>query len=528
MSTVSAVSSGASASAPIQAILPSRARIAPRSITAGAPARIGSRRPFRNSTAVDAIRNPFASRIELSEHSRVPGPHTILFFDRALLPGGWASDVRVAVTPMGDIAEISTAASSAGASVRAAVAVPGLPNLHSHAFQRGMAGLSERGGPRDDHFWTWRDVMYRFLGALTPGDVETIAALAYAEMLESGFTSVAEFHYLHHRPDGVPYDNPGEMAERIAAAAARTGIGLTLLPSLYMFGGFENAQPAPGQRRFVCDIERFAALVDASQKALAPLPDARLGLAPHSLRAVGAQGLAAAAQLRPDGPLHIHAAELTDEVDACRAATGLRPVEFLLDRVGLDARWCVIHATHMTDDETTRLAASGAVAGLCPLTEANLGDGIFPATDYVAAGGAFGLGTDSNICIDAARELAGLEYAQRLRHRARNRLAPMGRSTGRALFDGAAIGGARALARRIGALSVGARADIVTLDPRHDALTGRADDALLDSWIFAARTNPVHDVFVGGAHVVRDGRHMGRERIAAEWRRVAARLADAL
>ncbi|HEX3351097.1 MAG TPA: formimidoylglutamate deiminase [Acetobacteraceae bacterium] len=453
-------------------------------------------------------------------------PDAILFFDRALLPDGWASDVRIAVTADGDIAAIETGAAAAGASFHAEVAVPGLPNLHSHAFQRGMAGLSERGGPGDDHFWTWREVMYLFLGELTPDDVEAIAELAYAEMLESGFTGVAEFHYLHHDRDGGAYANPAELAERIVAAASATGIGLTLLPSLYMQGGFADAPPSHGQRRFVTDLDTFARLVEASAAAIVTVPDARLGVAPHSLRAVGGAAIAAVARLVPDGPVHIHAAELTDEVEACLAVTGSRPVEYLLDRVGLDARWCVIHATHMTDDETARLARSGAVAGLCPLTEANLGDGIFPATEYMTARGAFGLGTDSNICIDAPRELAALEYAQRLRHRARNRLAPAQGSTGRALFAAAARGGAQALGREIGALASGARADIVVLDPDHEALAGRSDDTLLDSWIFAARTNPVTDVFVGGVHVVRHGRHKDREPIAARWRTVARRLAD--
>src|SRR5690606_11701310 len=290
----------------------------------------------------------------------------------------------------------------------------GLPNLHSHTFQRGMAGLAETRGPSGDSFWTWRQVMYGFLGALTPEDVEAVAAYAFLEMLEGGFTAVAEFHYLHHGPDGAPYANLAEHCERIAAAAETTGIGLTLLPVFYAQGGF-GAQPAnEGQRRLLNDPERFAQLLEGARKAVASLPDARVGIAPHSLRAVTPESLAAVLPLAEGGPVHIHIAEQVKEVEDCLAWSGRRPVEWLLDNAPVDGRWCLIHATHLTDAEVGGIARSGAVAGLCPITEANLGDGIFAGVEFAGQGGLYGVGSDSNIEITAPGELRQLEYSQRL------------------------------------------------------------------------------------------------------------------
>ena len=459
----------------------------------------------------------------MSIHNPMEHPSRKLFLAHALLPEGWAQGVLLTVRD-GWIEGVETSAAPPADAERLGVAVPGLPNLHSHAFQRGMAGLAERGGPEGDHFWTWREAMYRFLGRLGPEDVEAVAALAYMEMLERGFTSVAEFHYLHHAPDGRPYANPAELAERVAAAAAATGIGLTLLPVLYAHGGFGGAPPTPGQLRFVLDLDGFAALHAAAARAIAGLPDARLGVAPHSLRAVTADELAALVAAAPGVPVHVHVAEQVREVEDCMAATGLRPVEWLLAHAPVDQQWCLIHATHVTGAELDGLAASGAVAGLCPVTEANLGDGIFPATDYAALSGRLGVGTDSNVCISAAGELRALEYAQRLRDRARNRLAPDGASTGRWLFDAAARGGAQALGRRVGAIAPGMRADLVTLDPSHPALLGRTGDGWLDAWIFAAEGGCVRDVLVGGRRVVADGQHVARRAIVAAWAARAERL----
>jgi formiminoglutamate deiminase len=445
-----------------------------------------------------------------------------LFFDHALLPTGWASGVRIAVTD-GVISAVADGAARDGAEHVTGIAVPGLANLHCHAFQRGMAALAERRGPRSDSFWTWREVMYRFLGRLSPDDVEAIAAFAYMEMLEAGFTTVGEFHYLHHDIDGRPYADLGEMAVRIAKASAETGIGLTLLPSFYAFGGFGGAAPTAGQRRFLNDPERFLRLVERTRAIVADLPAARVGIAPHSLRAVTPETLRTICEATPQGPIHIHAAEQTKEVDECIAALGRRPVEWLIDNAHVDSRWCVIHATHTTAHEIRALAASGAVVGLCPLTEASLGDGIFDAESYLAAAGRFGIGTDSNIQIDAAAELRQLEYGQRLTRRARNVLAVQeGESTGRRLFATALASGAQALARPIGALASGARADIMLLDENHADLAARHGDQWLDAWIFTGGRAAVKTVVAGGATVVEAGRHKMRPAIEARYRAAVA------
>jgi formiminoglutamate deiminase len=449
-----------------------------------------------------------------------------LLFDHALLPSGWTRDVRIAVAD-GTIAAVSAGATRDGAEHIPGIAVPGVPNLHCHTFQRGMAGLAERRGPQADSFWTWREVMYRFLDRLTPDDVEAIAAFAYMEMLEAGFTTVGEFHYLHHDVDGRPYADLGEMAARIAKASAETGIGLTLLPSFYAYGGFGGAAATPGQRRFLNDPDRFSKLVERSRAVVTGLPAAQVGIAPHSLRAVTPQTLRAVCEAAVAGPIHIHAAEQIKEVEESVAVLGARPVEWLLGNVGLDARWCVIHATHTTEPEIRALAASGAVVGLCPLTEASLGDGIFDGADYLAAGGRLGIGTDSNIQIDAAAELRQLEYGQRLAQRARNVMTTEeGESTGRRLFTSVLTAGAQALRRPIGALEVGARADFVVLEADHVDLASRRDDQWLDAWIFVAGRAAVNRVIVGGATVVEAGRHRGRAAIEARYRRVVAHLAQ--
>jgi formimidoylglutamate deiminase len=449
------------------------------------------------------------------------GPKTI-WFDEALLEDGWARGVRFTIDG-GAITAIDTGVAKGAGEAAHGVAVPGLCDLHSHAFQRGMAGLSEVAGPVSDNFWTWREAMYRFVDHLTPQDNAAIAAFAFAEMLEAGFTRIGEFHYLHNDLDGAAYADPAEMTHGIVAAAQASGIALTLLPVFYAHAQFGGAPPVRGQRRFVMGVEAFARLVDASRSAVAGLPDAVVGVAPHSLRAVTPDELAAVSSLG-DGPIHIHAAEQVKEVEDCVAWSGARPVEWLLANAGLDRRWCLVHATHMTPDETAGMAASGAVAGLCPVTEANLGDGVFPTADFLAAGGAFGIGSDSNILIDAAGELRALEYAQRLTKRARNVLAgEPGLSTGGRLFRGALAGGAQALGAQAG-LAVGRSADIVALDTNHPSLEGRHGDALLDSWIFACRESPVSAVWRCGRQVVADGRHVDRPALERRYREVVGRL----
>lgn len=443
-----------------------------------------------------------------------------LWFERALLPDGWAERVRIAIDGA-TIFAIDTGVMPQPGDQRHGAALPGLCNVHSHGFQRGMAGLSERRGRPDDDFWSWREVMYRFLDRLAPDDIEAITAQAYVEMLEGGFTRVGEFHYLHNDVDGARYADPAETAGAIVGAVEATGIGLTLLPVFYAHADFGGAPPAPGQRRFISDVDGFAQLVEASR---AKLPaDAALGIAPHSLRAVTPDELAAILPLADGGPLHIHAAEQVREVEACIAWSGARPVEWLLDHAAVDHRWCLIHSTHVDAHEAARLAASGAVAGLCPVTEANLGDGVFPAVDYLAAGGRFGVGTDSNILIDAPSELRGLEYSQRLTLRKRALLVNGAEpSVGATLFAKAQAGGAQALGVASG-IAVGNAADIVSLDLQHPALVGAGSD-LLDRWIFAARPGAIDSVWRGGRKLVDHGRHIAADTIADRYRRSVAAL----
>jgi formiminoglutamate deiminase len=456
------------------------------------------------------------------ERAQPAGPQT-LWFEQALLADGWARQVRFTITD-GLIGRIDTDVARQPGEVAHGPCLPGLPNLHSHAFQRAMAGLTETRGPTGDSFWTWRELMYRFVDRLGPDEVQAIAALAYMEMLETGSTRVGEFHYLHHDKDGGAYADPAEMAARIAAAADETGIGLTLLPVFYAHAGFGGVAPGEGQRRFVHDVDGYGRLIEASRAALAGLADAVVGVAPHSLRAVTGEELTAIIPLAGAGPIHIHIAEQTKEVDDCLAATGARPVRWLMNNATVDKRWCLVHATHLNATETERLARSGAVAGLCPITEANLGDGVFPAPDYLAAGGAFGIGSDSNVLIDAAEELRTLEYAQRLTRRARNVLARApGGSTGGDLFRAAVSGGAQALGV-VGGLRRGRPADFVTLDRAHPAMVGRDGDALLDSWVFAGRHGAIDGVWRGGRQVVRGGRHHARDAILERYRTALARV----
>ncbi len=446
---------------------------------------------------------------------------TALWFEQALLPGGWAQGVRVAIDA-GRIAAVATGVAAQPGDERHAIALPGIANLHCHGFQRGMAGLSEFRGRPDDDFWSWREIMYRFLDRLTPEDIAAINALVFVEMMESGFTRVAEFHYLHNDADGQRYADPAETAGAVVAAAEESGIGLTLLPVFYAPGDFGGAPPAPGQRRFLSDVDTFATLVEASR---AKLPaDAGFGIAPHSLRAVTAEELAAILPLADGGPIHIHAAEQVREVEASLAWSGERPVEWLLNHADVDARWCLVHATHLTDSECDRLAASGAVAGLCPVTEANLGDGIFPAARYLAAGGQIGIGTDSNILIDVAGELRGLEYSQRLRDRRRALLGSEAvPSIGERLFREALAGGARATGAGTG-LAVGQPADLFTLAATDPVFAGADMRTILDRWVFAARGNAIDCVWRGGQKWVAQGRHVARDAVADRYRAVVGAL----
>jgi formiminoglutamate deiminase len=449
-----------------------------------------------------------------------------LWFESALLPGGWARRVRVSGRD-GLIRAVEVEVDPADDDERHALAIPGLPNLHSHAFQRAIAGLTERRGPAEDSFWTWRELMYRFVGRIDPDQLEAVTALAFAEMLEAGFTRVGEFHYLHQDKSGVPFADPGELAGRIAAAAAETGIALTLLPTFYAHGGFGGREPGARQLRFVTDLERFARIVESSRKSAAGLAHGIVGVAPHSLRAVRPEELPAVVALAAGGPIHIHVAEQVREVEECVAWCGRHPIERLFEAAAVDDRWCLVHATHATPGELERIAGASAVVGLCPLTEASLGDGVFPALEFRGVGGRLGIGTDSNVLLDAGAELQMLEYSQRLTRRVRNVLAgEAGRSTGRTLFDAALAGGTQALgvAAAAGGLTAQAPLDLVSLNAGHPALIERREDEILDSWIFAAGRAAIDCVWRAGRKVVSGGRHCQREAIVARYRRAMKAL----
>ncbi len=451
---------------------------------------------------------------------------TAIHATRALTAEGWRADVRL-VLAEGAIAEMQAGSAARPGDLRCDIVLPAAANLHSHAFQRGMAGLAETRGPSTDDFWTWREVMYRFALSMTPDQMEAVAAQAYVEMLESGFARVGEFHYLHHDIDGRPYADVAEMAARIAGAAEAAGIGLTLLPVFYAHPGFGGTPRTAGQRRFVCGLDGYARLLDGCRAVVRGLDRAVAGVAPHSLRAVTPGELAAVVALAGGGPVHIHAAEQMREVEECLAWSGARPVEWLLDHAGVDGRWCLVHATHMTAAEAAGLARSGAVAGLCPITEANLGDGIFDGPRFAEYGGRFGIGSDSNVQIGLAEELRQLEYAQRLGARRRNVMAVAGGSTGRALLDGAVRGGAAALGMGASGLAAGAPADLVTMRADHPLLVGLDGDRLIDAWVFRGGASPVDGVWAGGRRVVEGGRHHARDAIEARFVAAMAALRGA-
>lgn len=449
-----------------------------------------------------------------------------LWAEQALTNDGWREDVRIDLGEDGRVAAVTAGARPDGE--RAGILLPAPVNLHSHAFQRAMAGMTERRGEDpSDNFWTWRRLMFRFLDRLDPDDVEAIAAYVQMEMLEAGYAAVGEFHYLHHRPGGMPYDDLAEMSARIAAAAAETGIGLTLLPVLYQHGGCDGRPLGPGQVRFGNDPDRFSRLYEEASRAVGKLPaDTRIGVAPHSLRAVSREGLAMAVALAPDAPLHMHLAEQVAEVDEVKAAWGQRPVEWLLANHSVDQRWCLVHCTQMEPHETEALAKTGSIVGLCPITESSLGDGIFDGMRFLAHGGRFGIGSDSNIRISLSEELRTLEYSQRLRDRVRAAVATPELSTGRVLFETAVRGGAQAAGRASGAIEPGRLADLVALDADATDLLGKHGDETLDSYIFAGDDRMVADVWSAGRHVVTAGRHIRHDEIAARYRRTVLSLKE--
>ena len=446
-----------------------------------------------------------------------------LFAGDALLPTGWAKNVLLQWDAAGRLTGVTPDAAAPGdAPVAAGPVLPGMPNLHSHAFQRAIAGLTEYRGQAQDSFWSWRTLMYRFALRIAPEQLEAIALGLYVEMLEAGYTHVCEFHYLHHDSDGRPYADDATLSLALLRAARQAGIGITLLPVLYQTSGFGATPPGEGQRRFIRSTDSMLRLLQ-QLKPTCEEQGARLGLAPHSLRAVPPaalrEALAGLDSIDASAPIHIHIAEQVKEVQDCIAWSGQRPVAWLLDHAKVDARWCLVHATHMDEGEYRRAAGSGAVAGLCPSTEANLGDGIFDLPAWRASGGAWGVGSDSHVCVNAAEELLLLEYSQRLDTRQRNVAAESSQShTATAMTLAAVQGGAQAAGCAIAGLAVGQRADFVALDvPGLEA----ADDILATHVFASHRSNAIESVWQAGQARVRAGRHALRESASAGF--IAAR-----
>ena len=451
---------------------------------------------------------------------------SVFFAERALLPTGWATNVRIEVGKDGLLLSLEANTDASGAERVHGPLLPGMPNLHSHAFQRAMAGLAEVAGNPNDSFWTWRDLMYRLVGKISPEQLGVIARQLYIEMLKAGYTSVAEFHYVHHDVSGRPYANPAELALHISEAARSAGMGLTLLPVLYSHAGFGGQAPSEGQRRFINSTEHYLQLHQQLQPLIAQQPAQTLGLCFHSLRAVTAQQIHdVLSASNSTCPVHIHIAEQQKEVDDCLSWSGKRPIEWLYDNVDVDSRWCLVHATHANAAEVARMANSQAVAGLCLTTEANLGDGLFPAVDYLAQGGRLGIGSDSHVSLSVVEELRWLEYGQRLRDQRRNRVyradQPM---VGRTLFDAALAGGAQAMGQPVRGLAVGQRADWLVLDGNDPYLATAQDDAILNRWLFAGSDRQVRDVLVNGQWVIRDGHHADEVDSCRDFTRVLKEL----
>ena len=458
-----------------------------------------------------------------------PQPMPDYFAEDALLPEGWVRDVRLCVSKGGMIDSVAPNASSIGAVRLSGPVIPGMANVHSHAFQRAMAGLAERASPAGDNFWSWRKVMYGFAGRITPDDLHAIAAQLFVELLRHGYTSVGEFHYLHNQPGGAPYETRAEMSIQVVEAARQAGIAITHLPVVYAFGGFGEQPLEDGQTRFAADPAHALGIAADLNTRYRDDACVNVGLAPHSLRAVNPsmlrEAVAGLPDLNPGAPIHIHIAEQATEVNDCLAWSGQRPIQWLISNMALDERWCLIHATHALDEELESVAASGAVAGLCPTTEANLGDGVFGLESFAAATGRFGIGSDSNVSVSPVEELRWLEYGQRLRSHRRNVLTSAGNpSSGAFLWRAAAEGGARALAQPTGAIAAGRRADLVVLDANSPTLTAKTGDQILDAFIFSGNDNAVEGVMVGGRWVVENGHHPEEERTATDFRRVLRKL----
>jgi len=450
-----------------------------------------------------------------------------MFVKKILLADGWANDKTLTIE-QGIITDI-TSGYVAGAEHAKGVVIPGMVNCHSHAFQRAFAGFSEQGSEGNDSFWTWRNIMYKFLGQLNAKDVQVIASQLYIEMLKTGYTRVAEFHYLHHEIDGKNHENLAAMAKAIFDAAKDSGIGLTLLPVLYRFSGFGPEVATDGQKRFINSVEQFNDLVSECFNLAKKQDNCNVGIAPHSLRAVDKSSLLAAVEhvrmLDAQAPIHIHIAEQQKEVEDCLTHYGQRPVQWLLNNAELDKNWCLIHATHIDEQERQGIIASKAIAGICPTTEANLGDGIFPTDEFLLENGTFAIGSDSHISVNPIEELRWLEYAQRLSKQKRALLANNEqKSVGLNLWQKAAAGGAQSTNSNTGALAINKQADLLVLDDSQLRLFAHDDKHLLDSIIFASQRNPILDVMVNGQWIIRDTEHVLGQESAERFAQVLAKL----
>ncbi len=454
----------------------------------------------------------------------------IIFAPEVLLIGGWQKDVYIGVDESGTIRSVSREKPLGEIESAGGPVIPGMANAHSHAFQRAMAGLAERLGSNEDSFWTWRETMYGFQKGLDPEQVQSIAAQTYVEMLQHGYTAVAEFMYLHNMPDGRPYAPRETMGLAHLEAAREAGIALTLLPSLYAYGNFGEQPLNASQRRFQLEPEEALRMVEALKQASSADADVRIGVSPHSLRAVSPSMLkdllAGMDAMDPDAPIHIHVAEQTKEVNDCMSWSDQRPGEWLLNNAPVDKRWCLVHCTHVTTTEVERIAASGAVVGMCPTTEGNLGDGIFPFMRYRNKQGRYAIGGDSHLSRDPAEELRWAEYGQRLTLRRRAVSAsPAAPSVGTNLWSEAAAGGAQAIGRPMGRIAPGMRADLVVLDGDGVELAGRSGDRITDTLLVCAGSRLVRHVMVGGRWVIRDGGHAKGSTIANRYLTVARQLA---
>ena len=450
-----------------------------------------------------------------------------IFARNALLPSGWAKNVLIEFNEDGLITNVNLKPNEAVQNT-VGILLPSPVNVHSHSFQRAMAGLTESRGPNPtDSFWTWRKLMFRFLNQLTPEHIEKICAFVQMEMLEAGYATNVEFHYLHHQPGGTPYEQLAEMTNRIVAATLSSGIGLTILPVHYQYGGCNKSKLGEGQIRFGNTLEQFSLLLEEGRKTLKFLPeDSNSGLAAHSLRAVGQEDFPELVTLAGNSPIHMHLAEQVAEVEEVLAAWGKRPAEWAIENLPINSQWCLIHCTQMLHHEVKDLAATGAIAGLCPITESNLGDGIFDGLNWLKSGGSLAIGSDSNIRISLSEEIRTLEYSQRLRDKSRASLATEDKSTARRIFDEILTGGAKAANRKTGEIKVGKWADLISLDENHTNLIQAEGDTILDCFIFSSDDKMVKDVWSAGRHQVKNGQHINRENIICDYSKVIRELGE--